>query len=51
MKIHTDPLFIARGEEEKEKILTTFYFLGKCCTNMTARYSLFGTYLMELRVI
>jgi len=43
MKIHTDPLCSKCGEEE-----TAYHFLGKCSAMMMARYSIFGSYLMDI---
>ena len=43
MKIRTDPLCPACGEEEE----TSYHLLGKCAAYMLARYSILGAYLME----
>ena len=43
MKICTDPLSPKCGEEE-----TAYHFLGRCSAMMMARYSIFGSYLMDI---
>jgi len=43
MKIRTDPLCTKCGEEE-----TAYHFLGRCSAMMMARYSIFGSYLMDI---
>jgi len=43
MKLRKDPLCPARGEEE-----TVFHFLSRCLARMQDRYSIFGSYLLEL---
>jgi len=44
MKIRTDPLCPKCGEEEE----TTYHLLGRCSAMMMARYSIFGSYLMDI---
>jgi len=44
MKLRKDPLCPACGEEEE----TEFHFLGRCSARMQHRYSIFGSYLLEL---
>jgi len=43
MKICTDPLCPKCGEEE-----TAYHLLGRCNAMMMARYSIFGSYLMDI---
>ena len=43
MKIRTDPLCPACGEEEE----TSYHLLGKCCAYMLSRYSIMGAHTME----
>ena len=43
MKIRTDPLCPACGEEEE----ISYHLLGKCCAYMLSRYSIVGAYTME----
>ena len=45
MKIRTDPLCPKCGEEEEE---TAYHLLGRCSAMMMARYSIFGSYLMDI---
>jgi len=44
MKIRTDPLCPKCGEEEE----TAYHLLGRCRAMMMARYSIFGSYLMDI---
>ena len=44
MKLREDPLCSACGEEEE----TAVHFLGRCPDRMQDRYSIFGSYLLEL---
>jgi len=44
MKIRTDPLCPKCGEEEE----TAYHLLGRCSAMMMARYSVFGSYLMDI---
>jgi len=44
MKIRTDPLCPKCGEEEE----TAYHFLGRCSAMMMARYSIFGSYVMDI---
>jgi len=43
MKIRTDPLCPACGEEEE----TSYHLLGKCYAYMVSRYSIMGAHTME----
>ena len=43
IKIGTDPLCPKCGEEE-----TAYHLLGRCSTMTMARYSIFGSYLMDI---
>ena len=44
MKIRTDLLCPICGEEEE----TAYHLLGRCSAMMMARYSIFGSYLMDI---
>jgi len=43
IKIRTDPMFYKCGEEEE----TSYHLLGRCSAMMMARYSIFGSHLMD----
>ena len=44
MKIRTDPLCSKCGEEEE----TAYHLLGRCSATILARYSIFGSFLMDI---
>jgi len=44
MNIHTDPMCPKCGEDEE----TAYHFFSKCDAIMMVRYSIFGSYLMEV---
>jgi len=45
MKICTDPMCPKCAEEEEE---TAYHLLGRCNVMMMARYSILGSYLMDI---
>ena len=42
--LRTDPLYPKCGEEEE----TAYHLLGRCSAMMLARYSIFGSYWMDI---